>query len=309
MLAAERQLPKEKHDSQIKGALLAIEKDQGTLFKQTVLKIWLDYVQEIRGDGLDAETQRRIAYYKQLHKGGVRQAMTRLAESSDSAFTREAFAAWRELLRAEKNNQIMKCHRAKGDHVLDKALVKWADGNNPLLLHTVWREWVDEIAQAKEDFLKAEQQAERERMKEIHDQKVEGILLKMTGASSRTHMAVCFREWNVVILDKHQAAQTGIAAEAACLREMHRADVRGLMFRLLDGQDWTDLGACFGVWKESLTDGRIEAEFVTAGQRHNHKHDYIVDKAFLYWGDSDSVLLQATIMKEWRAHLSEERLA
>ena len=96
MLAAERQLPKEKHDSQIKGALLAIEKDQGTLFKQTVLKIWLDYVQEIRGDGLDAETQRRIAYYKQLHKGGVRQAMTRLAESSDSAFTREAFAAWRE---------------------------------------------------------------------------------------------------------------------------------------------------------------------------------------------------------------------
>ncbi len=50
-------------------------------------------------------------------------------------------------------------------------------------------------------------------------------------------------------------------------------------------------------------DGRIEAEFVTAGQRHNHKHDYIVGKAFLYWGDSDSVLLQATIMKEWRAHL------
>ena len=44
-------------------------------------------------------------------------------------------------------------------------------------------------------------------------------------------------------------------------------------------------------------DGRIEAEFVTAGQRHNHKHDYIVDKAFLYWGDSDSVLLQATIMR------------
>ena len=127
--------------------------------------------------------------------------------------------------------------------------------------------------------------AECQRIKEVHDQKVEGVLLTMTGGKSRTHMAIFFREWNIILLDKHVAESSPVAMEAARLREMHRADVRKLMYRMLDGQERANHSACCGVWKATLTDAKTEQQLVLAGQPHAERHDFIVEEAFLYWGD------------------------
>merc|ERR1719421_1513700 len=136
---------------------------------------------------------------------------------------------------------------------MEGALVTMAKGDKTMLLHFVMRAWSEDVADKRDMDNRAAELAERMRLKEIHDQKIAGVLWKMEGERSQGHLQILFHNWRTIVDDKHQ---TGLAAEAEHLKELHRADIRKLIFKFAELDDASALAAMFRCWLEVILDAR-----------------------------------------------------
>merc|ERR1719329_2103569 len=133
---------------------------------------------------------------------------------------------------------------AFGDHAKEAAL------------HMVLRNWhlvlVDERALQQQ----AIEQAERERLKQIHDTRMKGVLLKMEGDNKSFVKECLFGCWR----DMVEATKAGGSANAelqkqiAYYKALHSENVRKSMLMLCSSNDTSLVHAIVGVWKELIAD-------------------------------------------------------
>ena len=125
----------------------------------------------------DRETGDLVSYHKQLHKQNVMQAMEKLAANSDGGLMHVIFDGWHQEMLDARTSELQRHHReptnAKHDHVLEKALLKWAEGDAQLLLHAVVNTWYQDIADEKQWLERDLQLAHDQALKRKHDAHME----------------------------------------------------------------------------------------------------------------------------------------
>lgn len=125
---AERELLRRKNDSAMKGALMTLEGNNAKFLKECLFKSWRDVIEQGKSD---AQSGSLVAYYKNLHKQGVMQAMERLASGSDDGLRHVCFGGWaqviKEHLMTERQRSHMANTKSKHSHVLEKTMMQWAE--------------------------------------------------------------------------------------------------------------------------------------------------------------------------------------
>lgn len=312
---AELQQMKDEHDRKTRFVLLKMDDEKGALHVMAAWECWLDLLQDKKLNNSLSEVTRRAEYLRELHRGDVRKLLVRLASASDAAVMSACFGGWKEMVHVDKDLAQMQTHLAntheKHTFVLDSALMKWGEGDETLLRHTVLHMWIGYVTEQREMLIRANALAEQERIRDEHDKKMERVLLKMDGERGHVSVEIMFGAWQDYVEQKKVAgSMDSITAEAERLREMHRADVRKLLFSLASEEDSAALQACIGCWREVIMDKRKEHELseMEACLLTSHdKHDHIMDGAILIMGDHQDAIVQHTVLRGWLTCVIEGR--
>merc|ERR1719162_2003851 len=134
----------------------------------------------------------------------------------------------------------MKHKHAKSENAVGHALLMWDKDNKTLLLHTVLRAWCDDVTEEREMDARAAKLAEQAAIKKEHDQKMEYVLLKMEGDNKSFIQQYGYNAWRDYVQEKkHLGTGSELERQVALYKEMHRADVRKLMYKLVSADDNT----------------------------------------------------------------------
>lgn len=106
--------------------------------------VWVENAQVEHSKHM-SEAEKRIQHAKDLHKASVRRAMESVASGSDSALSHVVFGAWRETwqdrVSTDRTRQHLKDHSDAHSFVLDKAIMKWTQGDANALKHSILHVW------------------------------------------------------------------------------------------------------------------------------------------------------------------------
>merc|ERR1719183_2122537 len=78
---------------------------------------------------------------------------------------------------------------------MNKAMLKWGADNDKVILATVIHSLTSYIAQQKETAARAKELAEKQRLKEIHDNRMKYALLKMEDGNADFNKHFFFNAW------------------------------------------------------------------------------------------------------------------
>merc|ERR1719223_726749 len=121
------------------------------------------------------------------------------------------------------SEKLANSYGGKHDIVMEKAMIKWADGDKTLLKHTVMKAWCDDVVEQREMDAQAAKMAEQQAIKKEHDQKMEYVLLKMEGDNKSFIQQYGFNAWRDYVQEKKDAGSgSELQRQVALYREMHR---------------------------------------------------------------------------------------
>lgn len=308
---AEQQVLKEAHDNKMKYVLLKWDDNDKNFCKECWFGIWRDLVQDKKRLGSGSELQRQVELFKQMHSTDVRKLMYKLASADQTTAGHVAFCGWHELVQAEGALRRTADHIAglqgKNNHVMDKALMKWGDSDKQLLLHTVMRAWWEDILSKRELEVEAEKLAEKQRIKEEHDNKMKWTLLKMEGANDDFIKQFWFHAWRDVYEEaKRRSSMGDVERRALEIREMRRGDVSKVMLKMAENNDAIRFHLAFSRWFDYADHEKKVRHVSDKLGSAVEKHDRTLDKALMKWGEGDSILLQHTMFRAWADDVAQE---
>eukprot|EP00746_Dinoflagellata_sp_MGD_P141020 gnl/MRDRNA2_/MRDRNA2_74187_c0_seq2.p1 gnl/MRDRNA2_/MRDRNA2_74187_c0~~gnl/MRDRNA2_/MRDRNA2_74187_c0_seq2.p1 ORF type:complete len:3156 (+),score=773.43 gnl/MRDRNA2_/MRDRNA2_74187_c0_seq2:357-9470(+) len=313
---AELERIKEVHDAKTRFVLLKMDDEKGALHAMAAWQCWHDLIEDKKLSQSMSDVQRRAEYLRELHRGDVRKLLVRLADGSDRAVVGACFGAWKEAVHEQQGMARMQNHlentHQQHEFVLDAALMRWGEGDDVLLQHTMLHVWIGYVMDQREMLARATQLAEQERIRDIHDKKMEYILLQMDDERGHVSIEILFGVWHDYIEQKKLAASMGnVSAEAERLREMHRADVRRLLFSLASEENSAAVQVCISCWHEVITDVQKMHE-LSEMEAHleavHSNHDHIMDGAILVLGDHQDTIVEHTVLRAWLACVEESHM-
>jgi len=304
----------------MKYALLKMESGNADFNKHFFFNSWCGVVQDEKKlhdlahmDSVSAQAAR----LKALRSADNRKLMFQIAEGNDGACVHVVFGTWREYtsdVRKEvefdkkMSEKMANSYGGKHDIVMEKAMIKWAEGDITLLKHTVLKAWCDDVVAQREMDAQAAKIAEQQAIKKEHDQKMEYVLLKMEGDNKSFIQQYGFNAWRDYCQDKKRVAGGDeMQRQVELYREMHRADVRKLMYKLVSADANTAKHVVLMAWAE-----HTEAERkVRLHEKHvaaiNSKNNGVIDKAVMRWGDSDKALMLQVVTFEWKQLVRDKK--
>ena len=180
---AERQRLEKEHDDHMLWVLLKMEDERSVAFRQTLVTVWRNVVEDNKKANNMTDADKKIEYYRMLHKANVRQAMLKLCSANDCIVVHATFGAWREAYRDDVGTESICKKAAKHDHVMEKALLQWDDSDRQLLLHTILRVWLEDVDEQRQRDLEANLLAKQQLLQE----KYEAMIKKTHGHGQGQH--------------------------------------------------------------------------------------------------------------------------
>merc|ERR1719223_368154 len=229
---AEQEMIKKEHDQKMEYVLMKMEGDNKAFIQQYGFNAWRDYVQDKKHLGEGSELERQVEMYREMHRSDVRKLMYKLVAADDNTAKHVALMCWHEFTGAEKavkahEEKMANSYGGKHDVVMEKAMMKWGADNNKVLLATVVFSWSSYISQLKETAKRAQEIAEKERLKEIHDNRMKYALLKMEAGNADFNKHFFFNAWCDVVDEENKLKDLShmdeASAQALCLKELRSA--------------------------------------------------------------------------------------
>merc|ERR1719329_880195 len=257
------------------------------------------------------EVERRALEIREMRRADISRVMLKVAEGNDAARFHLAFSRWFDYANTE--NKVRQASDKLGsavenhDRTLDKALIKWGEGDAVLLKHTMFRAWADDVAQEMEMDLRAAQLAQEQRLKEAHDQKMKWTLMKMESGNNAFLLQCTHDSWRDYIVEsKKISAMSEAESRAERFREMHRADVRRLAYQLVAKDKVGAVHVVWAAWREVVSDEKRMCHFNAHLAAIHDKDERVMDKALMKWGEGDRVLLMNTVVHEWYRYVHNQ---
>merc|ERR1719238_1607540 len=111
------------------------------------------------------------------------------------------------------------------------------------------------------------------------------ILMKMDTENKEFTEALFFGAWRDHIMDKKlNGGNAELSRQVEMYREMHRTDVRKLMYKLVSADDTTSKHVCLMTWSEYTKAERNLRHHEAAVSSIHSKNNHVLDKAVLKWG-------------------------
>ncbi len=104
--------------------------------------------------------------------------------------------------------------RKKNNHVMDKVILKWTQGDDAMLLSTMFHVWKDGIARQTLIQAEAKALAAKQRLKRIHDNKMTWTLVKFEQSNDDFLKQVAWKAW-LDVVEETKLAQTHVSLVSA----------------------------------------------------------------------------------------------
>jgi len=190
----------------------------------------------------------------------------------------------------------------KDERVMDKALMKWGEGDRVLLMNTVVHEWYRYVH--NQHFISPEAQAafaaERARLNMIRHKHLGFALLRMEGGRADATKSICLGAWHelVCILRQERVLKTA-QEQAERLRQMHKNDVRRLSNELMSNEDATKLQIMYIGWRQLMLDGAGQRNVREQLRQSRLRNEKCMDKAMLCWNRGEKRPLLHIALRSW----------
>eukprot|EP00746_Dinoflagellata_sp_MGD_P141628 gnl/MRDRNA2_/MRDRNA2_74709_c0_seq2.p1 gnl/MRDRNA2_/MRDRNA2_74709_c0~~gnl/MRDRNA2_/MRDRNA2_74709_c0_seq2.p1 ORF type:complete len:847 (-),score=220.23 gnl/MRDRNA2_/MRDRNA2_74709_c0_seq2:139-2583(-) len=300
---ADIEAAKALHDSKLERVLLKMRDQDNEFCLQVLLQSWSALIREKSS----SELKNMVDQLKVLQGNGVRQFVFKLAAEEDSANLHAVTMCWhkaamaaRQAMEMSKVQMQIQAQDSKIDRVVTHTMMQLAISDGDLLLHMVLKEWFDYLAQQRELEARAAELGEYQRLKELHDNQIAATLYKMEDERGAAHLQLVVNRWRSAIEDaQHQGLTESLVGRAEHFKEMHGANVRKLLYKLAVQQASTCLASAVGAWKQLVGEDRISTKMKEHLRDVKQKHDHVLEQSLICWNESDTNLLQHTVLRLW----------
>eukprot|EP00747_Dinoflagellata_sp_TGD_P134515 gnl/TRDRNA2_/TRDRNA2_175332_c0_seq4.p1 gnl/TRDRNA2_/TRDRNA2_175332_c0~~gnl/TRDRNA2_/TRDRNA2_175332_c0_seq4.p1 ORF type:complete len:598 (+),score=111.30 gnl/TRDRNA2_/TRDRNA2_175332_c0_seq4:2-1795(+) len=294
--AANREAARRKSNTLQEKTMLLWGNGDKSVMLHTLMRAWGEVVANRK---LDDEEARKVAEKKNMgeaNKAKIKRVLMKWESGNNEFLQKLLFGNWRDWYASMKEKRLAEKREAekaqnseakkRANHVQEKTMLLWGQGNDKMLLHTMMRVWSEVVAEAKETSLALSKVKDAERLKRAHDNKMKAVLMRWDSENVEVMKRCSLDAWAQVWKDDKgkrtkaerdaDEAKRRQGEEAARKRANHVQEKTMLLWG--QGDKKLILHTFMRAWSETAAEEKKLAEFARFKQYHNLKVDAVIQE-------------------------------
>lgn len=305
---AETERLRQVHDTCMTRVLLKWDSGEASVMLLATFNAWSQIVDSISHRAAMSEVAARAEHWQHLHESRVLGLLEILASGQSSTLIHSLYAAWLQYVRDEKTMKQISQKEAEAEnamakhhHVMERALARWGDDDEDLMVHsslTAWHQYTARQRRGDSRRAAQEQRIRAEQMKQMHDADVECLVLKSLTTNLNALVHLSLLRWHA------ELTRSKAGMQMTQLQKYNDYLMEKILIRLDGGQCHFEMHSLLRAWGEFVYDSRhLRQTAVLEKLRERHKTD-VRQLTFEAVGHAENGYA-IMILYNWRVHLQD----